>query len=162
MGKTARIVSGLIGLALIAFVLRMTLFGASDRVLIDEALAESVQAGKEGRPGGVLEYLSQSFTFNSDQLVDRRQVADFIRKAKPDVTLGSIDPEIKGDSAEVVTSAHVKVSGFGQSIDRQIPKVTIVLQRENATKWLVFPSKQWRVVSVTAPADSLGDILPSF
>ncbi len=162
MGKTARILLGLTGLAIVALILRMTLFGPSDRTLIDQALAESIQAGKEGRPGGVLEYLSQSFTFNSDQIVDRRQVADFIRKAKPEVTLGTIDPEIKGDRAEVTTSAHVKVSGLGMSIDRQIPKVTIELKRESAVKWLVFPSSQWRVVSVTAPPESLADLLPSF
>lgn len=162
MGKTAKIIVGLVILGLGVLALRMTLFGPSDRELINQALAESVQAGKEGRPGGVLEFLSQNLTYNGEQVVDRRQIADFVRKAKPEVQFGQIDPEIRGEDAQVETSAHVKVSGFGISIDRQIPKVTIVLKRERATRWLVFPSSQWRIVSVSASPEALSDLLPSF
>lgn len=162
MNRTAKTVLGVALVAVAAFGARMLLFGPSDRELIHQALDESIVAGKEGRPGGVLDYLSQSLTVNSEQLVDRRQIADFVRKAKPDVTLGPISPEIQGDMATVLTSVQVKFSGFGMSVDKEIPKVTITLRKESAVKWLVFPASQWRIVSVTVPSESLEGLVPSF
>ncbi|HZH98180.1 MAG TPA: hypothetical protein VEX38_04350, partial [Fimbriimonadaceae bacterium] len=41
--------------------------GPSDKEQIQTALDEAILASKEGRPGGVLDYLSQNFKVNEEQ-----------------------------------------------------------------------------------------------
>ena len=43
-----------------------TYFGPSDEALVKSALAEAVKASKEGRPGGVLDHITDHFKMNSD------------------------------------------------------------------------------------------------
>ena len=38
-------------------------------------------------------------------------------------------------------------------------KNKIVLQKEQGTKWLVLPDRQWRIVSVTAPQETVDELL---
>lgn len=128
----------------------------SDRQLIQEALNESIRASKEGRPGSVLEYLSKSLTFNSEQAGNRQEIGKFIRASRPDVFLQNREPIVRGDTAQLVTPVRIKMSLLGASLDRTIPNVTITLSKEGATKWLIFPTARWRVTNVDAP-----DVNPS-
>ena len=87
--RTTLIVAGIAGVLLVA---RAMLFGPSDRELIDAAVKESVLASREGRPGGVLEYLSNSFTLNSESGLDRKEISRFIKSGKPEVVIRNPQP----------------------------------------------------------------------
>jgi hypothetical protein len=154
---------GLAVAAVAAALASMWLFQPSDEELIRQALDESVAAGREGRPGGVLEYLSQSFQINTQEPVRRSDIARVVRLNRPKVTLGPWQPRIAGDLAVVETSADVELGGLdgggGGAFDAlKLPKtqfrldsVTIRLRRETDRRWLVVPVKKWRVISVSAP-----------
>jgi hypothetical protein len=121
----------------------------SDKQLIQEAIDESVLASKEGRPGGVLEYISNSFTMNQEGPVDRREIAKFIKESKPDVEVGPFEPNVTGDVATIRADVSVKISTFGPQI--QLPGVSVKFRKEHATRWLLFPTKKWRIVEAIAP-----------
>jgi len=154
--RTTLIVAGIAGVLLVA---RAMLFGPSDRELIDAAVKESVLASREGRPGGVLEYLSNSFTLNSESGLDRKEISRFIKSGKPEVVIRNPQPVINGESAEIVTPVHVKFDYLAFKYDQDIPEVRILLQKESATKWLVVPTKKWKIVSVTAPNVATSEFL---
>ena len=58
--------------------LSLNAFGPSDQKMIREALDQAVLASREGRPGGVMDYLSNKFAVNSESITSG-QVANFIK-----------------------------------------------------------------------------------
>lgn len=129
--------------------------GPSDRELIDQAITESAKAGREGRAGGVLEYLSKSLKVNQVEYSGTRfDISRFVRDSHPDVQLKNQTVEVdeSGGKATVTASATVSVTLLGLSeMSRDIDKVEIRLEREDTRKWLIFPARIWRIVSVDAP-----------
>lgn len=123
----------------------------SDEDLIRAALEESVQASREGRPSVVLDHLSRSLTFNEVPVGSRADIAEFVRKSKPDIELGPVEPVIEGDVATVVTSVRFNVSFLGYSRDQTVPQVQIRLARTTGVRWLLFPGTKWRISEVTLP-----------
>ncbi|MCH7944821.1 MAG: hypothetical protein IIC73_02225 [Armatimonadetes bacterium] len=123
----------------------------SDEDLIRTALEESVQASRDGRPGGVLDHLSRSLTFNGIPVGSRADIAEFVRKSKPDIELGPVEPVIDGDVATVVTSVRVNVTLPGFSADQTVAQVQIRLARQTGVRWLLFPGTKWRISEVTVP-----------
>ena len=123
----------------------------SDEDLIREALEESVQASRDGRPGVVLDHLSRSLTFNGIPVGSRADIAEFVRKSKPDIKLGPVDPVIEGDVATVVTSVRVNVSLPGFTAEQTVPQVQIKLERQTGVRWLLLPGTKWRISEVTVP-----------
>lgn len=124
----------------------------SDRELIATALQESIRASKEGRPGGVLDHLSNSIRLNDVEYVRfQREVADAIRRLRPDVEILNPAPTITGDTA-VITSA-ITLSTKLPPLSMTVPQVSIEFRRENAREWLVLPASKWRVVGVDVPEE---------
>lgn len=159
MNKRFVAIGAIVAVAALLLLLRSVLFGPSDKELIRDAVKESVEASREGRPGGVLEYLSNSFTFNDQEAPNRREIGKWIRQGKPEVVLRNSEPVISGETAEIVTPVHVKFDYLAFKFDQEIPNVRITLQKEAGTKWLIVPTKKWRIVSVTAPDVSAADYL---
>jgi hypothetical protein len=157
MNVRLKLIVALVAAAGVLLVLKAVLFGPSDRQLIDDAVKESVQASREGRPGGVVEYLSRSFTLNGDSGFSQRDIARFIKSGKPEVVIRTPEPVISGDTAEIVSPVHVKFDYLAYKFDQDIPQVHIKLQKEAGTQFLVIPTKKWRIVSVTAPEVSVGE-----
>ena len=158
-GKKAAYI--LLGLAAILVVLRFAVFsgGKDDAVLIREALAESIKASKEGRPGGVLDKLRERFKIN-DTAPGSRQVADFVRKNRPEVVVMKPDPVITGDTAQINSPVKLTFDFLNQHFDTTVDNVTIRFEREDSRQWLIFPSKQWRVTQVDVPEGAMPQ-LPS-
>ena len=123
----------------------------TDEELIREALEESVQASRDGRPSAVLDHLSRSLTFNGMPVGSRSEIADFVRRTKPEIELGPVEPVIEGDVATVVTSVRVNVSLPGFSAGQKVSQVQIRLARERGVRWLLFPGARWRISEVTVP-----------
>ena len=130
----------------------------SDEQLIRQAIADSTQASREGRPGGVAEYLSKSLTINGLEFIDKSQISKVVRLSKPEVTFGQYEPQIDGDEATVNADVALKIDYQGFLFDDTIKGVRVTLKRESGYRWLVFPSPKWRITEVSAPG--LGN-LPS-
>lgn len=147
-----------IAVALLAFV-GYGLFAPSpsDEEQIKAALAESLKAGKEGRPGSVLELLSRNFKVNEEQVVGRRDIGQYIRDYKPNIEIRNQTPTVSGDSAEIVSPAKVSISVPPVSID--IRQVTLGFKKEHTTRMLIFPAKDWKLESVTVPEEVVGEVM---
>ena len=150
-GVVAVLVLGKIGLGF--------LHQPDDKTLILEAVKEAQKASREGRPGGVLDFLSVASLKVNDQDAtgSRRDIADYIKKQKPDIQFKEVDPKIFGETAIMETSATVKVSLGPISQEVPIPKATINLKKEEDREWFIIPKKSWKITEINA---SLGD-LPS-
>lgn len=126
-----------------------------DRAEIETALKGALKASREGRPGGVVEYLASDVVVNGEHYNVNRQFDNFIRKYHPDITLGEVKPDIEGDKATV--TSEIQFSVLNQSVD--IPEVTFNLERVKTRKWLVFPSQEWKLTGASAPEKGYEQIL---
>jgi hypothetical protein len=123
-----------------------------DRQQIRQALKDSIQTGKDGKPGGVLDLLGKNLTVNSDSANGSMgQLADFIKRTHPDVTFDTVDPIIKGDHAQVNSAATIDVGILGQHQTYHLPNVVLIFQKEAATRWFIFPTQKWKLEQVYAP-----------
>lgn len=129
--------------------------GPNDKEQIQTALKNAIKAGKEGRPGGVMEYLSDSFRVNSvSYRPGGAQVADAIKRYKPDVTVDNTEPTINGGTATI--TSNIELSILTRSIS--VPNVTFTFKKEDAHRWLVIPTKEWKLEGVSAPQDSVDSV----
>lgn len=123
-----------------------------DAELIREALAESIQAGKEGRAGGVLELLSNEFKINDQTVASFRDIARVVRDYKPDVEVTNQEPVVQGDTAAIVSPVKIK-TGFPLNRTFTVPNVRMEFRKESGTKWLIVPTKVWRLHRVTLDSE---------
>ena len=133
----------------------MGLAPQDDKKLVREALAEAIKASREGRPGGVMDKISDNLNVNGDP-VRKGQVMNWIRNSKPDVTVEKQDPVIIGEEAQITSPVQVKLKlpiGNGIAFDRTIDNVTMVFAKESATDWLIIPTTRWRLREVKLPDD---------
>jgi hypothetical protein len=162
MNKVPKVLAW-IGVAVVALVvLRLTVFAdrPNDQKLIQQALADSIQASKEGRPGGVMDKISEKFNINGMRPGSRWDIAKFIRDSKPDVVVENTQAFIDGDKAQITSPVQIKMSFLNQKWDRRVNNVTIVFEKEDGRKWLVIPTRQWRLTDVVLPADAARQIVP--
>ena len=143
VGSSVTVVAGLIVLYFAT--------APSDEELIDQAIKDSVIASKEGKPGGVLDHLSRSLTFNGMPVSDRSEIAKYVRLARPDVVFGPYTPVVEGDSATVRADVAVKIQFQSLQMDQTVRGVEVELARETGFRWVVFPASKWRIASVSAP-----------
>ncbi|MEJ5170326.1 MAG: hypothetical protein WHU10_05005 [Fimbriimonadales bacterium] len=140
-------------LLLLAGLLQIVLAsGPSDEKLIREALRESLLASREGRPGGVVELLSDQLQFNNELVANKRQIAQFVRDARPDVSVSEQSLEVRGENALMVADVTVRLATpLGIQLDRTFDDVQLLFRREPATRLLVLPDSKWRLYRVVAP-----------
>lgn len=134
--------------------------GPSDADQIRTALRESIKASKEGRPGGVIEYLSDSFTVNGQSYGNTAQIAQTIRQYKPDVTVESDDPVVVGDVATITTPVTLEQSLMHVSL--KVSSVTFTFHREAGTSWLIIPTKRWKLEGVSIPPEVIQQVSSQF
>jgi len=135
---------------------KMWLDVPSDQSLIAETLRDATRSGKEGQAGGVLEALSTGFKVG-DFEPSGGEIADFVKNQKPEVTILTPTPVIRGDLAEVVSSVRIKFGVGNIGASHTVNDVRIVLQKEAGLRYGVFPTPRWRIIKVSAPnSDSIG------
>ncbi len=139
---------GLIVVAVLGLFATLALTGPTDEQLIQEALQQSIQASREGKPGGVLEYLSRSLTYNDAPVGDRSEIAQFIRNSKPDVQVLDPKPRIEGDKAAIVSPVTVSMQLGPFQGEQRLDRVRITFTREMGTRWIVVPAPKWRVSDI--------------
>ena len=120
----------------------------SDQIKV--ALLSAVKASKEGRAGGVVEYLASNVQVNGQKYDVNRQFTSFIRQYHPDITLGSLEPKINGDHATLTTDLQISILKNTATL----PGVTFTFEKEHDTKWLIFPSQDWKVTGASAPDEA--------
>jgi hypothetical protein len=155
-------IAGAVGILLfIGALIGVYAFGPKDDEMIYDALEDSIQASQEGRPYGVLERLASGFTYNSEQVTSRADVARVIRELRPKVTILSRELRIEEDEALLTSPASVM---FGEGGRVDLPRVDIVFQRTSGFRWVFFPYANWKVKSVKAegfdPAAIMGGMVP--
>ena len=156
-GGKILLVTGGVVLLLVGAKLALGLFSkVDDKALILEAVKDGLKASKEGRPGGVLEKLSASLTVNGEGTPGAKsQIADYIKRLKPDVEFKSLEPQVFGDEARIETPATMSVSILGMNQSVELKNVTITLKREDSYEYLIFPKKAWRVSDVQVDVSAL-------
>lgn len=163
MNKKVMIIGGLAGVGLLVF-LGVGLLSPqpSDEQLIQKALDEALQAGKEGRPGSVLDFLADDFAVNG-QRFSNAQISERIRKMKPNIDFANRTPTVNGDSADLTSNVNLSISLPPLKLD--IADVQVKFEREDGRRLLFFPAKKWKMTDVQVPESSYDQIvqqMPSF
>lgn len=150
--KILGITGGVVVLLLVGKVALGFLNQPDDKTLIREAVLEAQKASREGRPGGVLDFLSNSLVVNEGEAGGYKgEIAKFIKNQKPDVEFQSLEPQIFGETARIETQGSVKVSILSFTKDVPIPNVVINLKKEVDHEWLIIPKKSWKITEIRAP-----------
>ncbi len=132
----------------------------NDQEQIQLALAESIKASKEGRPGGVMDKLSANLKLNEmDTSGNRNQIANYIRESKPDVNVLEKTAVITGDEAQIKSPVQLSVNLLGQKMERQMEDVTLIFRRENDRAYLIFPTKKWKLAEIRVPEESVSSFM---
>ncbi|MBS1705444.1 MAG: hypothetical protein JST40_06190 [Armatimonadetes bacterium] len=135
-------------LGLVGFVGLKMLNRPSDQQQIQIALNEAIAAAKEGKPGPVLDFVSGRATLDGQGGASKGEIGDWIRKAKPDVTIVNPTATIEENKATISTPVKIKLQLLTFQQDFSVPDVKISLEKEFATEYGFIPSSKWRVVSV--------------
>ncbi|RYG46636.1 hypothetical protein EON79_09610 [bacterium] len=159
-GKTIAIVGGILVVLVVARVGIGLANQPDDQTLIRAAIKESIQDSKEGKPGGVLDLLSDNFKVNSDSVnASPGQISQFIRNQKPEITVVNDKALVTGDEARIVSPVDLKLGLLGQSIERQIKEVTLVFRKEDSRGFLFIPQKKWKLTDVRVPETAILDVI---
>lgn len=142
-----------IGLAVIGALITVV-FGSGilsqqdDKTQIQNALDRAIKASKEGRPGGVLEYLSADFELNQTKFTGG-QIARRIKEMKPDVEVKDRNVTVSDSTATM--ASPVSLSLTLPPMKMEISKVNLEFRREDSRRMLIFPSKDWKLYRVSVP-----------
>jgi hypothetical protein len=160
MNKTGKTLIGIVVAIAILFGVRVALSltgRKDDATLIQQSLQEAVKASREGRPGGVVDLLSNSLTVNQTEVGNARgQINDFIRKQKPSVTVLEPSPQITGDEARIVSPVELDLGILGK---RNLSEVTLIFRKEESTEFLLIPTRKWRLTEVRAPETAISELM---
>lgn len=123
---------------------------SSDSDKIRVALTRAIKASKEGRAGGVLDYMSRDFEINGMQY-GGSQIASLIRSQKPDVEVLDVAPNVQGDSAQIVSPVNLSINMPEMQV--RLDKVTMWFSKENDPRLGIFPAKNWKLTKVEIPQE---------
>ena len=131
-----------------------------DKTLIAEAIKEAQKAGKEGRPGGVLDFLDlPKLKVNEVEASGAApDISSYIKNQKPDIIFTKIEPIITGDDARIESPATVKIGVAMLSVEKTIPNVVINLKKEVGHDWLIIPKRSWKITEIRVSADDLASL----
>lgn len=127
----------------------------SDEQQIRTALEEMRKASIDGRPGGVQEYLSNSFELPEGAPQDggllsgpKAKVADAIRKSKVNyLTLSNITIEISGINAIARCDVDTEFTYMMfPAVTYAAKDIQIEFRKEGSRRLFVIPEPKWRVL----------------
>jgi hypothetical protein len=158
-GKVLMIVSGVLILGLGGRAAIGLMSRPNDQQLIEVALDESIQASKEGRPGGVMDKLSTNLKFNDmDTSSNRRQIADYIKNSRPDVDVLDKTAVITGEEARIVSPVKLTINLLGERT-MDLDEVTMIFRKEEDRAYVLFPTRKWKLSEVRVPEQNVADFL---
>jgi hypothetical protein len=158
MSKSTRVAIGFAAAAVILLTLSIGLKlmnRPSDQAQIQKALQDSLQASREGKPGGVLALLSDQLKVNNQLPPEYSQISQFVRESRPDITVDRTQALVTGDEARIVSPVEVKLDLVGQTMQQHLDNVTLVFRKEPAREFLFVPTTAWRLAEVRLPENGL-------
>lgn len=139
-----------IGIAVVAIAMLAVPWNRpSDEVQIRAAIDEAINAGKEGRSGVVLDFLTSRFEINGESLINRGELSKMIGLMRPDVTLEGQNLSIAGNNAEMVADFRIRSESAQFPMDTKVTGAKLEFSREPYMRWLVFPDSKWRLNRIT-------------
>lgn len=161
MGNLVKVLLGVAAVIVIALgIWWVTGTKVDDQKLIAKALDDAVEAGRQGRPGGVLENLSFNISVNgTDYSGQQRQIGDFIKKNNPDVSFENKRAVVTENEATIVTPAVIKLSLLGNNMQRHVDNVTLIFRKEDDREWLIFPTRRWKLAQMRIPDTAIADFI---
>lgn len=126
----------------------------SDEQLIQQALKDALDGSKQGRTGSLVDLISSKLAVNGAS-PGVRQVADFVKKSRPDVKLANSEPVVTGDTAQITSDANVSANFLGTTQSIDLKNVQLVFKKEMGTDWMIFPTTKWRLTDVNVSPDQL-------
>jgi hypothetical protein len=144
---------GVVGLLIAGAIIVPRWLPVDDQALIKDALAESIKAGREGRPNGVLELLSRNFQVNEES-PGSRDIAQYIRQYKPDFVVQNQNPVVTGANAVIVSPVRVQSNILGQKLGMELPSVTLRFEKQDTMSYFVIPTRKWQLIKVEVAPDA--------
>ncbi|MBS1717589.1 MAG: hypothetical protein JSS72_07645 [Armatimonadetes bacterium] len=133
--------------------LRLNVFGPSDETLIKRAIHTAEQASHDGEPGGVLEILSKNFKVNDVNPGSKPQIMNFIRNSHPDIHVGDGQLTVSDEEARYVAPVSLKIDFMGFNIDRTVPDINLIFEKETEHAFIFLPVKSWKLREVILPKE---------
>jgi hypothetical protein len=131
-----------------------------DKAQIKQALAEAIKASREGRPGSVIDKLSENFKVNGEEPGSRR-IADLIKSSHPDVKIQDSDPLVSGDTAQINSDVTVSADYAGMRFDKDLKGVQLQFKKEASTEWLIFPTSKWHLSAARLSPEQIAEFTSS-
>ena len=152
-----KIIVSLFLLAALLIGLKITLAKApTDEELIVAALHDAIKASREGRPGGVLEYLAEPFKINDTIPGTKLTIGQFVRDARPKITIDREVPVVNGDLATLESPASADFTYLGNKQNMQFKNVSIEFRKRHTTRFGVIPVTDWEIYEVKVPQEDFG------
>jgi hypothetical protein len=158
--KILGVTGGVVGLLIIGKIGLGFLNQPDDKTLITAAIKEAQSAGKEGRPGGVLEFLDLGQLKVNDMAASGtgRDISNYIKNQKPDIEFTKIEPIVTGEDARLESPATVKIGIAMLSKTVTLPNVVVNLKKVEDREWFIIPRKSWKITEIRAPIEDLMSI----
>jgi hypothetical protein len=148
-------------LALIAAVLLMIFYAAhnqpskSDREQIISLIAKGQQSIERKSVNGVMSCVSNNYSDDMGNNADRLRVyvADAFRQpGRFQVAVQTPLIEVRGSQAAAAMHVEVDYVASGERDKVFSGDITLILKKEHLRRFLIFPTKEWRVVSAAGIA----------
>lgn len=154
-GRSPKFYIVVIAAAFLAIVVGGNIVGVlmkpGDEAQIREAIETMREASLKGRPGGVLEYLSDSFQSewtegDYDGFVNpKAEVARFLRQARVTrIQLSDLAIKIDGDKAQVTCSMDADFEVAAMKSSYQGP-LQLMMKKEPTKRLFIIPDPTWKV-----------------
>jgi len=160
LSKPVIVIGAILALLIVIRVVISNSSGGDDQQQIEQALDDSIKASKEGRPGGVMDKLSDNLKVNSQKTSgNRSQIANYIKENRPDVIVKNRHAVVSGDEAKIESSVEIELNILGQTRKVELNDVTMTFRKEDDHIYVFIPVQRWKLAEVQVPESSLNDLL---
>lgn len=154
-GRSPKFYIFVIAAAFLAIVIGGNVVGVmmkpGDEAQIREAIETMREASLAGRPGGVLEYLSDSFQSEWTEgdfegfVNPKAEVGRFLRQARVTrIQLSDLEIQVEGDKAQVTCSMDADFELASMKNSYKGP-LQLVMKREPTKRLFIIPDPTWKV-----------------
>jgi hypothetical protein len=158
--KILGITGGVVALLLLGKIGLGFLNQPDDKTLILAAIKDAQTASKEGKPGGVMDFLSPYLKVNENEAGGMRgQIANYIKNSKPEIEFTKVEPQVFGEDARIESPAKVNFGIGPLSSGVEIPNVVVKFKKEEDKEWFIIPRKKWKITAIELPTDSLTNFM---
>jgi hypothetical protein len=116
----------------------------SDAQQISHVLEGATAASRAGKAGSTLDLLSHAFEVDGSH-PEASDVADAIRRYRPDIEVQASSLSVVGDEGEMKAKVHVRGTFLGAGFDTNLEGVKLTFSREPGLSFGFIPVRVWRL-----------------